>query len=108
MAPISRQSITNNDWNRINVIKPKKSSLEQSSSLRNQIHDIINLKYLKNEREKNLKFPQEWLKDESIKTHSPAIHLNGWAMYFELEYIEKVSKKGSCPPSVESNADFKS
>ena len=43
MAPISRQSITNNDWNRINVIKPKKSSLEQSSSLHNQIHDIINL-----------------------------------------------------------------
>ena len=31
----------------------KKSSLEQSSSLHNQIHDIINPKYLKKEREKN-------------------------------------------------------
>ena len=30
----------------------------------NQINDIINPKYLKKEREKNLKFPQEWLKDE--------------------------------------------
>ena len=29
--------------------------------LNNQkIHDIINPKYLKKEREKNLKFPQEW------------------------------------------------
>ena len=26
----------------------------------NQINDIINPKYLKKEREKNLKFPQEW------------------------------------------------
>ena len=45
----------------------KKSSLEQSSSLHNQIHDIINPKYLKKERKKNLKFNQEWHKDESIK-----------------------------------------
>ena len=45
----------------------KKSSLEQSSSLHNQIHDIINLKYLKKEREKNLNL-QEWLKDETRHT----------------------------------------
>ena len=45
----------------------KKSSLEQISSLHNQIHDIINPKYLKKEREKNLKFPQEWLKDYQDK-----------------------------------------
>ena len=43
----------------------KKSSLEQISSLHNQIHDIINPKYLKKEMEKNLKFPQEWIKDET-------------------------------------------
>ena len=36
-----------------------KSSLEQKSSLHNQIHDIINPNYLENEIEKNLKFPQE-------------------------------------------------
>ena len=34
-------------------------SLEQGLSLHNQIQDSINPKYLKNEREKNLKFPQE-------------------------------------------------
>ena len=62
----------------------------------NQINDIINPKYLKKEREKNLKFPQEWLKDEE-----------GWAWDFKHEYIIKVSKKGSCPPSVESNAEFR-
>ena len=50
----------------------KKLSLEQSSSLRNQIHDIINPKYLKKERERNLKFPQEWLKDETRHMASPA------------------------------------
>ena len=31
----------------------------------NQINDIIKPKYLKKEREENLKFPQEWLKDET-------------------------------------------
>ena len=31
----------------------------------NQTNDIINPKYLKKEREKNLQFPQEWLKDET-------------------------------------------
>ena len=50
----------------------KKSSLEQSSSLHNQIHDIINPKYLKKEREENLRFSQEWFKDKSNETHSPA------------------------------------
>ena len=59
----------------------------------NQINDIINPKYLKKEREK---FPQEWLKDEE-----------GWAWDFEHEYIIKLSIKGSCPPSVESNAKFR-
>ena len=38
----------------------------------NQINDIINPKYLKKEREKNLKFPQKWFKDETNETHSPA------------------------------------
>ena len=41
--------------------KNKKSSLEQSLSLHNKIHDIINPTYLKKEREKNLKFPKQWL-----------------------------------------------
>ena len=35
-----------------------------------QINDIINPKYLKKEREENLKFPQECVKDE--KRHNPA------------------------------------
>ena len=92
---------------RINVTTHKKTSLEQSSSLHNQIHDIINPKYLKKEREKNLKFPQEWLKDET-RHIVQLIHLKGWARHFEHEYIIKLSKKGSCPPSVESNAEFRS
>ena len=42
----------------------KKKSIEQNSSLHNQIqdneiHDIINPKYLIKEREKNLKIPKE-------------------------------------------------
>ena len=45
-------------------LQRKKSSLEQNSSLHNQIHDIINPKYLKKERDKNLNLPQERLKDE--------------------------------------------
>ena len=53
------------DQDRINVTTQKKLSLEQSSSLHNQIRDIINPKYLKKEREKNLKLPQERLKDET-------------------------------------------
>ena len=55
----------------------KKSSLEQISSLHNQIHDIINPKYLKKERKKNLKFSQEWHKDESIKTPN-IVQLSIW------------------------------
>ena len=54
----------------------KKSSLEQSSFLHNQIHDIINPKYLKKEREENLKFLQEWLKDETNHVVQ-LIHLKG-------------------------------
>ena len=70
----------------------------------NQINDIINPKYLKKEREKNLK----WVKDE--KRHIiQLIHLKkGWAWDFEHEYIIKLSKRGSCPPSVGSNAEFRS
>ena len=41
------------------------------------MHDIINPKYLKKEREKNLKFPQEWHKDESIKTPN-IVQLSIW------------------------------
>ena len=43
---------------------------EPNSSLHNQMHvDIMNqkAKYLKKEREKNLKFPQKWHKGESIQ-----------------------------------------
>ena len=73
----------------------------------NQINDI-NPKYLKKKREKNLKFPQEWLKYET-RHIIQLIHLKeGWAWDFEHEYIIKLSKKGSCPPSVESNAEFRS
>ena len=64
---------------------------KQNSSLHNKIHDII--KYLKKEREKNLKFPQEWRKDGSILRLSPAIHLDASDRHFEHEYIIKLSKK---------------
>ena len=40
-------------------MQQKKSSLEQNSSLHNQIRGIINPKLLKKKREKNLKFLQE-------------------------------------------------
>ena len=53
----------------------------------NQINDIINPKYLKKKREKNLKFPQEWLKYET-RHIIQLIHLKeGWAWDFEHEYI---------------------
>ena len=59
----------------------KKSSLEQSLSLHNQIHDIINPKHLKKEREKNLNLPQEWLKDETGHIVH-LIHMKGRSRYF--------------------------
>ena len=59
MAHISHSEVFHNHWDRINVTTRKKSSLKQSLSLHYQIHDIINAKYLKKEREKNLKFSQE-------------------------------------------------
>ena len=61
IGPISHQSITNMAGIGQMSLHRKKSSLEQSSSLHNQIHHIINPKYLKKERDKNLKFAQEWL-----------------------------------------------
>ena len=109
MAPLSHWNITNNEWDRMAKCHyTKKSSSDQKSSLQNKIHDIINPKYLKKERGKNLKFPQEWHKVESIKTDSPAIHLKGRARHFEHEYIIKLSKKISLPTSVEFNAEFRS
>ena len=36
------------------------------------------------------------------------LKLKGWARHFEHEYIIKLSEKESCPPSVESNAEFRS
>ena len=93
MAPISHEIIYYKyGWDRVNVTTQKKSSLEQSSSLHKQIHDIINPKYLKKEREKNLKFPREWRKDE-MRHIVNLIHLKGWARHFEQEYIIKLSKR---------------
>ena len=85
----------------------KKLFLEQSSSLHNQVHNI-NPKYLKKEREKNLKFPQEWIKDKT-RHIVQLIHLKlkGWTRHFEHEYLIKLSKKGSCPPSAEPNTEFR-
>ena len=85
----------------------KKIIFRTELSLHNQIHDIINPKYLKKEREKNLKFSQEWLKDET-KHIIQLIYLKGCARHFEHQYVIKLSKKGSCPPSVEPNAEFRS
>ena len=85
----------------------QKSSLEQSSPIQDQIHDIINPKCLKKEREKNLKVFQEQLTDET-RHIIQLIHLKGWARYSEHEYIIQLSRKGSCPSSVQSNAEFRS
>ena len=74
----------------------------------NQINDIINPKYLKKEIEKNLKFPQEWVKDETRHIIQLINLKEGWTWDFEHEYIINLSKKGSCPPSVEYNAEFRS
>ena len=105
MAPLPYWNIRNNEWDRMAKCHyTKKSSLDRKSSLQNKIHDIINPRYLKKERGKYLKFPQEWHKDESIKTDSPAIHLNGRARHFEHEYIIKLS----LPTSIEFNAEFRS
>ena len=57
------------------------------------MHDTINPKNPKKEREKNFKFPQEWQKDKSIQSLSPSIHLKGWTRHFEHEYIMKLPKK---------------
>ena len=57
--------------------------------------------------EKNLRFPQEWLKDET-RHIAQLIHLEVWGRHFDYEYIIKLCKKGFCPPSVESNAEFRS
>ena len=70
MAPISHEIIYYKyGWDRINVTTQKKSSLEQSSSLHNQINDIINPKYLKNVEEFkiSLRMAKRWK-----ETHSPA------------------------------------
>ena len=74
----------------------KSSYLEQNSYLHSQIYDF-NPKYLKKEREKNLKFPQEWHKDESIEILSPVIHLKRWVSHFNREYIIKLSIKDLIP-----------
>ena len=77
MAPLSHWNITNNEWDRMAKCHyTKKSSSDQKSSLQNKIHDIINPKYLKKEREKNLKFPQEWA-ERWNKTHNPANRSEG-------------------------------
>ena len=73
-----------------------------------QINDVIKPKYLKKEKEKNLKFPQERLKNET-RHIIQLIHLKeGWAWDFEHKCIIKLSKKGACSPSVESNAEIRS
>ena len=69
---------------------------------------ILSIQNTSKEREKNLNFPQESHKDQSIETHNPAIHLQGWAKHFEHEYIIKLFIKRSCPPSIKSNAEFRS
>ena len=70
MAPISHEIIYYKyGWDRINVTTQKKSSLEQSSSLHNQINDIINPKYLKNVEEFKIssRMAKRW-----NETHRPA------------------------------------
>ena len=74
----------------------------------NQMNDVIKPKYLKKEKEKKLKFPQERLKDET-RHIIQLMHLKeGWAWDFEHKCIIKLSKKGSYSPSVESNAEIRS
>ena len=52
----------------------------------NQINDIINPKYIKKERDKNLKFPQERLKYETRHIIQLIRLKEEWAWYFEHEY----------------------
>ena len=95
--PIFHWSIINNDWKRINITTQKKLSLGQNSPLHNQTHYIINQKYLKNERVKNLNFPYERQKDKSIDTLLPFILLEGEARHFKNEYMIKFSKINTSP-----------
>ena len=92
------------------LLHRKKIIFRTEFSLHNQIHDIISPKYLTTQREKNLKFPKKRLLQMKRDTYNPLaiIHLKGWTRHFEHEYIIKLSKKGSCPPSVESNAEIRS
>ena len=47
-----------------------------------------------------------FLLESAISNHNSCEE--GWGWDLEYECIIKLSKKGSCPPSVESNAEFRS
>ena len=53
---------------------------------------ILSIKIPQKGREKNFNVFQELQKDESFRTLSTTIHLEGWARHFEHEYIIKASK----------------
>ena len=88
--------------------------------IHNQIYDVINQKYLKKKKEKNIKFPQEWQK---IKPTRRLAQFSIWARHFEHEYIIKISEnkiesktnewsrcslKRYLTLTIKSNAEFKS
>ena len=60
-------------------------NIQRKTHLKNKIHfyiikymhDIINPKYLKRERETNFRFPHKCQKDISFLTLSPAVHMEG-------------------------------
>ena len=66
------------DWDkiRVNQYSKENSSLEQNSSLHNQ---ICTWYYQSKGKDK---VPQEWQKDTSFQTLNPAIHLEGWSRHF--------------------------
>ena len=52
----------------------------------------MNSKYLKKERLKNSKFPQERKNDKSFQTLTLAIGPEGWARHFEQQHISSSLK----------------
>ena len=109
MAQISYQSITNSY---VRLGQDKCLSLHKKNLLQNRVHLYI-IKYIQNTSKRKGRRIQHFLKNglkviDETRHIVQLIYLKGWTRYFEHEYIIKLSKKRSCPPSVEYNAEFRS
>ena len=74
------------DWNRIQKYQysTENSCFEQNSSLKNQIHDTINSKWV-TQKGKWKEFEVSSRLKKSFQKFSLAIHLEGWARNFDHE-----------------------